>query len=146
MTAMGSVFGRKSSRSNPAANIPAFSQSMPPVDVCRAPCRIVTPAEAIKAITAGRSPLSAPWIRSRLRYFKYSFANRSATAHEGNTQPSVATKAPEIPAMRMPTNVAELMAMGPGVIWEMVMISANSLMFSHPCSSTTCAWISGMAA
>ena len=41
-------------------------------------------------------------------------------------QPKVATNVPGIPPIRMPTKEAELMAMGPGVIWEMVMISVNS--------------------
>ena len=77
---------------------------------------------------------------------RYSLASSSDTMHEGSTQPTVATSAPATPAMRMPTKVAELMAMGPGVICEMVMMSANSVMFSQPCRSTTCAWISGMAA
>ena len=51
-----------------------------------------------------------------------------------------------MPAMRMPTNVAEFMAIGPGVICDMVMTSVNSLMLSQPNLSTTCAWISGIAA
>ena len=61
-------------------------------------------------------------------------------------QPNVATTAPPRPAMRMPTNVAELMAMGPGVISAMVIRSVNSLIVSQGCCSTTCAWIRGMAA
>ena len=36
------------------------------------------------------------------------------------------TTAPGIPATFNPTNVAEFTAMGPGVIWEMVMRSVNS--------------------
>ena len=46
--------------------------------------------------------------------------------HEGRMLPSVAISAPGTPAMRMPTNVAALMAMGPGVISAMVTRSANS--------------------
>ena len=56
---------------------------------------------------------------------------------EGKTQPMVAMMAPGSPAMRVPTKVAELMAIGPGVIWEMVMMSTNSCIVSHPCRSTT---------
>ena len=41
--------------------------------------------------------------------------------------PRVATRAPGIPAMRIPTKVAELTAIGPGVIWEMVIRSVNSV-------------------
>lgn len=53
-------------------------------------------------------------------------------------QPSVATTAPEIPAMRMPTKVGAFTASGPGVICEMVTISVNSCAVSHPALSTTC--------
>ena len=38
----------------------------------------------------------------------------------------VAASAPGTPAMRVPTKVAELTAIGPGVIWEMVIRSVNS--------------------
>ena len=60
--------------------------------------------------------------------------------------PRVATAAPGSPAILMPTKVAELMAMGPGVIWEMVIRSVNSAMLSQPCWSTIWPWIRGMAA
>ena len=46
----------------------------------------------------------------------------------------------------VPPKVAELMAMGPGVIWEMVIRSVNSAGVSQPWSVTTCCWINGMAA
>ncbi len=52
-------------------------------------------------------------------------------------QPRVDTRAPPTPPIRMPTKVAELMAMGPGVIWEMVMRSVNSDRVSQWCRSTT---------
>ena len=45
---------------------------------------------------------------------------------EGRTQPSVAVTAPAIPSIFRPTNVALLMAIGPGVICEMVMRWLNS--------------------
>ena len=60
--------------------------------------------------------------------------------------PRVATRAPGIPAMRIPTKVAELTAIGQGVIWEMVIRSVNSVIESQWCPFTTCPWISGMAA
>ena len=88
---------------------------------------MVTPAEAIRAMIAGRSPLRMPLSRSISLYLRYRRARISTMMHEGSTQPMVATMAPANPAMRMPTNVAELMAMGPGVIWEMEMMSANSV-------------------
>ena len=56
---------------------------------------------------------------------------------DGRTQPAVAAKAPGIPAIRVPTKVAELMAIGPGVIWEMVIRSVNSDWESHGWSWTT---------
>ena len=57
--------------------------------------------------------------------------------HEGHTQPMVAMMAPGSPATWMPTKVAELIAIGPGVIWEMVMMSTNCCMVIQPCRSTT---------
>ena len=50
---------------------------------------------------------------------------------EGMITPSVAISAPGIPAMRIPTNVAELTAIGPGVISAIVIRSVNSLIVSH---------------
>ena len=67
-------------------------------------------------------------------------------AQEGSTQPKVAINAPGIPATWMPTKVAELMAMGPGVISAMAMMSANWVMVSQGWRSTTWCWIRGMAA
>ncbi len=56
---------------------------------------------------------------------------------DGKTHPRVAIKAPGIPAVLIPTKVAELTAIEPGVIWEMVIRSVNSDMLSHPCAVTT---------
>ena len=53
-------------------------------------------------------------------------------------QPTVAAIAPGIPATRVPTKVAALMAMGPGVISAMVTRSVNSPMLSQPCRVTIC--------
>ena len=50
---------------------------------------------------------------------------------DGRIQPKVAATAPGIPAILIPTKVAELMAIGPGVIWEMVTRSVNSFMESQ---------------
>ena len=55
----------------------------------------------------------------------------------GVMQPSVAMIAPGTDAMRSPTKVAELTAMGPGVISAIVMRSVNSCIVSHACCSTT---------
>ena len=56
---------------------------------------------------------------------------------EGMITPSVAISAPGIPAMRIPTNVAELTAIGPGVISAIVIRSVNSLIVSHEWLTTT---------
>ena len=45
---------------------------------------------------------------------------------DGVIYPSVATTAPGIPVSFIPTKVAALIAIGPGVIWEMVIRSVNS--------------------
>ena len=50
---------------------------------------------------------------------------------DGSTQPAVATTAPGSPARRVPTKVAALTAMEPGVICEMVTRSVNSCMESQ---------------
>ena len=50
---------------------------------------------------------------------------------DGRMQPKVATAAPGIPAILMPTKVAEFTAIGPGVICEIVMRSVNSSMESQ---------------
>ena len=104
----------------------------------KAVTRMETPAEAIMATTAGRSEFSTLCRALSLRYRRYSQAMKVTMTQEGRMQPRVAAKAPGRPAILMPTKVAELMAMGPGVIWEMVMRSVNSLMESQPWASTTC--------
>ena len=57
--------------------------------------------------------------------------------NDGKIQPSVQTIAPGKPAIFCPTNVAELTAIGPGVISAIVVRSANSAILSHPFPSTT---------
>mgnify|MGYP007097185069 CR=1 FL=1 len=61
-------------------------------------------------------------------------------------QPKVAVSVPGKPAMRIPTNVAALIAIGPGVISAIVTRFANSCIVSQPFASTTPLSISGMAA
>ena len=60
--------------------------------------------------------------------------------------PNVATTAPKIPVICIPTKVAEFTAIGPGVISAIVIRFVNSLMESQPCKFTTCSCISGIAA
>ena len=45
--------------------------------------------------------------------------------------PNVAASAPGIPAILIPTKVAEFTAIGPGVIWEIVIRSVNSDILSQ---------------
>ena len=46
--------------------------------------------------------------------------------------PQVAATDPGTPAILLPTNVAALIAIGPGVIWEIVIKSVNSVIVSQP--------------
>ena len=64
----------------------------------------------------------------------------------GATQPAVATMEPGMPATFVPTKVAALRAIGPGVIWEIVTRCVNSFIESQAFSLMTCSWISGSAA
>ena len=65
---------------------------------------------------------------------------------EGKIQPNVAMHAPAKPAMRMPTNVAEFTAIGPGVISAIVIRSVNSLIVSQLFFITASLCIRGIAA
>ena len=60
--------------------------------------------------------------------------------------PIVAAIAPPVPAICRPTKVAELMAIGPGVICEIVIRSVNSVTDSQPLFSTTILCRNGNAA
>ena len=96
------------------------------------------PAEAIIATTAGRSEPRTPCSIAILRYFKYNLAINVTIIQDGNIQPNVATNAPPKPAILMPTKVAELTAIGPGVICEIVIKSVNSDILSQPRVVTNC--------
>ena len=89
---------------------------------------IPTPALAISATTAGRRPFNTPRIIPTSPYLKYKYAINSMMITDGNTNPAVAAIAPIMPAILAPTNVAALIPIGPGVIWEIVKISTNSCM------------------
>ena len=93
--------------------------------------RIEIPAEAIKATTAGRREFKIPCKSARFLYFKYSLAIQVTMMQDGRMHPKVAARAPPVPAIFVPTKVAELMAMGPGVIWEIVIRSVNSAIESQ---------------
>ena len=87
--------------------------------------RIEIPAEPIIATTAGRREWRIPWSIAISRYFKYSFASSVTRILDGRIHPNVAIRAPASPAVFIPTNVAAFVAIGPGVIREIVTRSAN---------------------
>lgn len=108
--------------------------------------RIPIPAEAMSATMAGRKIANVSFTKERLRNRKYKNANSDTMIAEGMMQPIVATIPPAIPATCIPTNVAELIAIGPGVISAMVIRSVKSVIVSQPLASTTWLCMMGMAA
>lgn len=60
--------------------------------------------------------------------------------------PTVAVSAPAIPAACTPTKVEAFTASGPGVICEIVIISANTRAVIQPRRSTISCWIMGITA
>ena len=103
--------------------IPVFPQ--------KAVIRIDMPAAAIIATTAGLREFNIPCKAAIFRYFKYSLAITVTIMHDGKIHPNVATNAPRVPAIFVQTNVAEFTAIGPGVIWEIVLKSVNSDILSQ---------------
>ena len=117
-------------------NIPTISQLVSDITIFpeasqNAVCKMEIPADPISATTAGLIPPSIPCSMSISRYFKYNFAMIVTIMQDGVIYPSVATTAPGIPVSFIPTKVAALIAIGPGVIWEMVIRSVNSVMLSQ---------------
>lgn len=88
------------------------------------------------ATTAGRSEASTPCSVSSSRQRRYSRESSVRSKHDGRMQPSVAVSAPGTPASLVPTNVAALIAIGPGVISAMATRSANSCRLSQLCCVT----------
>ena len=78
--------------------------------------KIDIPAEAIIATTAGLKAFNIPCSIPIFLYFKYTFAMIITITQDGRIQPPVATTAPGIPATLIPTKVAALIEIGPGVI------------------------------
>ena len=91
---------------------------------------IVHAAEKIIPIIAGRIPLNAAVItaESFIRFIKCDM--KTITPPGGKKIATVATNAPQKPAIRKPINAA-LMKMGPGVICPIAIASANSLTVSQ---------------
>lgn len=135
MTIIGeSFFVRRSPKQRP--KMPTKSQWMP-VRVIgasapqKALMRIEIPAAPIIAVTAGHNVAIMIFRESVLRYLKYTHVRILMMIKLGVTKPKVATTEPIRPATFVPTKVAELMAIGPGVICEMVMRWVNSSMLSQ---------------
>ena len=74
------------------------------------------------------------------------YANTDTMIQDGKIHPQVAATAPGSPAIRIPTKVAELTAIGPGVISAIVIRFVNYVIVIHPCRSTIRLCTSGIAA
>ena len=74
-----------------------------------------TAAEAIRPITTYCITESIDFVYILSRYRLNMYISRYINMNEGVTTAIVATIAPKMPATEKPTNVAELMPMGPGV-------------------------------
>ena len=93
--------------------------------------RIFNPAAPISATITGLRPDKIPLMTDRSLYLVYMYAKTVTIMVDGKIHPMVAMIAPGKPAMRMPIKVAELMAIGPGVICAMVIRSVNSAKLSQ---------------
>ena len=78
--------------------------------------KIDIPADAIIAMTAGLKAFNIPCSIPIFLYFKYTFAMIITITQDGRIHPPVATTAPGIPAILIPTKVAAFIEIGPGVI------------------------------
>ena len=135
MTRIGFIFPFCSSTTQ-ITKIPTMIQLVPQAVICalfsqKALIKMAMPAEPIRATTAGHKEASTPCNRAMFRYLRYNFAISVTMMQEGRIHPKVAARAPGTPAIFIPTKVAEFTAMGPGVIWEIVMRSVNSAMVNH---------------
>lgn len=73
-------------------------------------------ATQMRATTAGRRPLRMPRIGPMSPYLRKTRAKIIPKKNDGVTKPRVAATAPPSPAILVPTKVAALMPIGPGVI------------------------------
>ncbi|OPD32981.1 hypothetical protein AL711_07675 [Clostridium botulinum] len=92
---------------------------------------IVDAADAISPTELERNPLSMLEILSISLCFLKKLYKRIEIINPDRILPKVATIAPDILAIRIPTKEAVLTTKGPGVIWEMVIISVYSCSVSH---------------
>lgn len=107
---------------------------------------IVDAAEAIRPRELERSPFNTLAILSIFLYFLKKLYKRIEKINPEIILPRVATMAPGIPAIRIPTKEAVLTTRGPGVIWEIVIISVYSWIVSQAWELTTWCWIRGIMA
>ena len=112
----------------------------------KADCNIFIPDIAIKTTTAGLKTESIVCSIVSFLYFIYIHDRKIKSRLAGSIQPKVATNAPGIPPILIPTKVAEFTAIGPGVICDMVIRSVNSSKVSQWYVSTTSLWMMGIAA
>ena len=84
-----------------------------------------TAAEAIRPITTYCITESIDFVYILSRYRLNMYMSRYISMNEGVTTAIVATIAPKMPATEKPTNVAELIPMGPGVACDIATISVN---------------------
>lgn len=82
--------------------------------------------EPITPTTIGFKKLSVFVITVRLLYLNKKYDSNITITNDGKTKPNVATNEPRKPPIVVPTKVAEFIAIGPGVICEIVSISVNS--------------------
>lgn len=102
--------------------------------------------EAINPIDVARRPFKILEILSMFLYFLKKLNNNIENTVPNNMDPIVATTAPIIPAILIPTNVDIFIAKGPGVICEIVIISVNSCNVSQPLETTILSCIRGIMA
>jgi len=97
-------------------------------------------AAASNPTTPGRSPLNTDAMIGCFWYFKKKRLISIIRMKEGSTTEKVAMIEPKIPTVceypafmtaEYPTYVAELIPIGPGVIWLIAMMSVNSVDVNH---------------
>ena len=123
-----------------ALALPPILKSVPNVPVYHDMRAMTTLRESLRLLEAGKSLIIFPGIPDGYK------SHSDTRTSEGSTNPRVAAAAPAGPLTCIPTKVAALMPMGPGVISAMVARSRNCSAVSHPCISTAWLWIRGMAA
>lgn len=107
---------------------------------------IVAAADVMRPREAALRPDRVAFPQGEVLYRLKKRSSRREMTKPEKTQPKVAAKAPGIPAVLSPANVEVLTASGPGVIWEMVIISVNSRSVSQCLKSTTRALMAGITA